>query len=285
MDFISIINPKSATKNNVVELPIESIKPNPYQPRRIFKKESLTELSNSIKEYGVIQPISVRRISLTKYELVAGERRLKASIEANKTTIPAIIVDFNDNDSALIALVENLQRENLSFMEEAQAYSNLINEHGLTQEQLAQKIGKNQSTIANKIRLLRLPKVVKSIIEENCLTERHARALLKLPEEYMQLKVLEKVCEGELNVKETEEIVSKMLDEILEESKKEKERLTVTAFKDIRIFNNTIEKAVVLMQKNGIDALYMQNEDDLYYEYIIKIPKNDMEKENMLNVI
>ncbi len=285
MDFISIINPKSATKNNVVELPIESIKPNPYQPRRIFKKESLTELSNSIKEYGVIQPISVRRISLTKYELVAGERRLKASIEANKTTIPAIIVDFNDNDSALIALVENLQRENLSFMEEAQAYSNLINEHGLTQEQLAQKIGKNQSTIANKIRLLRLPKVVKSIIEENCLTERHARALLKLPEEYMQLKVLEKVCEGELNVKETEEIVSKMLDEILEESKKEKERLTVTAFKDIRIFNNTIEKAVVLMQKNGIDALYMQNEDDLYYEYIIKIPKNDIVKPDVLNVI
>jgi ParB family chromosome partitioning protein len=285
MDFISIINPKGIAKNNVVELPIECIKPNPYQPRRIFKKESLLELSKSIKEYGVIQPISVRRISLTKYELVAGERRLKASIEAGKTTIPAIIVDFNDNDSALIALVENLQRENLSFMEEAQAYANLINEHGLTQEQLAQKIGKNQSTIANKLRLLRLPKVVKSIIEENNLTERHARALLKLPEEYMQLKVLEKVREEELNVKETEAIVSKMLDEILEESKREKEKLTVTSFKDVRIFNNTIEKAVVLMQKNGIDAVLMQNEDDFYYEYTIKIPKNDMEKENMLNVI
>lgn len=285
MDIISIINPKSAAKNSVVELPIDLIKPNPYQPRRIFSKEALSELSESIKEYGVIQPISVRRISLNKYELVAGERRLRASIEAKKKTIPAIIVEFNDNDSAVVALVENLQRENLSFLEEAQAFYHLINEHGLTQEKLAQKIGKKQSTIANKLRLLKLPKMVKSIIEENGLSERHARALLKLPDEFMQLEVLGKICEGELNVKETEEIVAKMLDDILEEASKEKEKRNIAVLKDVRIFNNTIEKAVALMQKNGIDALITQNEDDLYFEYVIKIPKAGMIKHQLFDAV
>lgn len=273
MDIISVINPKSAIKNSVVHLPVGNIKPNPYQPRRTFNKEAIRELSESIKQYGVIQPICVRRISLTSYELVAGERRLRASIEANLEKIPAIIVDFNDNDSAVVALVENLQRENLSFLEEAQAFYHLINEHGLTQEQLAEKIGKKQSTIANKLRLLKLPKLVKSIIEEHNLTERHARALLKLPDEFMQLSVLENICEDELNVKETEAVVAKMLDEILEKEKKEK--CNVKVLKDVRIFTNTVEKAVALIRKSGIDALITQTENDDFYEYIIKVPKSE----------
>ena len=271
MDLISIINPKSTQKDSVIYLPVGCIKPNPYQPRRVFNNEAIRELSESIKQYGVIQPICVRRISLNSYELVAGERRLRASIEAKLDKIPAIVVDFNDNDSAVVALVENLQRENLSFLEEAQAFYHLINEHGLTQEQLASKIGKSQSTIANKLRLLKLPKMVKSIIEENNLTERHARAILKLPDEFMQLSALEKICGDEMNVKEKEKLVEKMLDEIVEKEKKEKYDIAV--LKDIRIFINTIEKAVSVMQKSGIDALVTQNEDDKMYEYLIKIPK------------
>lgn len=271
MDLISIINPKNAVKNSVVYLPVGCIKPNPYQPRRLFNKEAIRELSESIKQFGVIQPISVRRISLNSYELVAGERRLRASIEAKLDKIPAIIVEFNDNDSAVVALVENLQRENLSFLEEAQAFYHLINEHGLTQEQLALKIGKNQSTVANKLRLLKLPKMVKNIIEENNLSERHARALLKLPDEFMQLSALEKICTDEMNVKETESLISKMLDDILEKEKKEKYNIAV--LKDVRIFMNTIEKAVSVMKKSGIDADVVQTEDEKMYEYIIKIPK------------
>ncbi|MBE7054451.1 MAG: nucleoid occlusion protein [Ruminococcaceae bacterium] len=283
--MLSALKTKNTYRNQIIEIPVELIKPNPYQPRHTFNKESLSELADSIKEYGVLQPISVRRISFNKYELVTGERRLKASIKANIKTIPAIVVNFNDNDSAIVSLIENVQRENLSFFEEARAFSNIINEHGLTQEELAQKLGKNQSTIANKLRLLKLSKFVISIIEENNLTERHARALLKLPDEYMQLKVLNKVCEEDLNVKETEKIVSKVLDDILEEAKKEREKSKKMALKDVRIFDNTIKKAVGVMQKNGVDAVFMHNEDDMFYEYVIRIPKNDKQKSNIFEAI
>ena len=283
--MLSALKIKNTYRNQIIEIPVELIKPNPYQPRHTFNKESLSELADSIKEYGVLQPISVRRISFNKYELVTGERRLKASIKANIKTIPAIVVNFNDNDSAIVSLIENVQRENLSFFEEARAFSNIINEHGLTQEELAQKLGKNQSTIANKLRLLKLSKFVISIIEENNLTERHARALLKLPDEYMQLKVLNKVCEEDLNVKETEKIVSKVLDDILEEAKKEREKSKKMALKDVRIFDNTIKKAVGVMQKNGVDAVFMHNEDDMFYEYVIRIPKNDKQKSNIFEAI
>jgi len=152
---------KEEEQKNIIYVNIENIRPNPYQPRKQFNKLALEELCESVKQYGVIQPISVRKISANMYELVAGERRLRAAAMAGLTTVPCIIVDVDDNDSAVLALIENLQRENLNYLEEAEGYSNLINEHGFTQEELASKIGKSQSTIANKIRLLKLPPLVK----------------------------------------------------------------------------------------------------------------------------
>lgn len=260
---------------NISYLSIDCVRPNPYQPRKQFNKGALEELCESIKQYGVIQPINVRKISSNYYELVAGERRLRAAIMAGLTEIPAIVVNINDNDSAVIALIENLQREDLTYMEEAEGYNNLINEHGFTQEELAQKIGKSQSTIANKIRLLRLSPMVKKILSDNSLTERHARALLKLHDEQLQLKVLKLVCEKGLNVKRTEELVEKAIEKYTRQEREHvPERKFTKAIKDIRIFVNTIRQAIDLMKKSGVNAKAAQIDRGEYVEFIIRIPKN-----------
>ena len=206
------VEEKKTDEKKITMIPIDLIRPNPYQPRRKFDQSSLDELCQSIQQYGVIQPINVRKISNTHYELVAGERRLRATAMTGKKEIPAIIIDIGEDDSAMMALIENLQREDLGYMEEAEGYRNLIKEHGLTQEELAQKIGKSQSTIANKIRLLRLSPMVKKMLSDNGLTERHARALLKIDDEQLQLKILQKVCDRGLNVRKTEELVQRALD-------------------------------------------------------------------------
>lgn len=265
---------KKEEVKNISYLGIDCVRPNPYQPRKQFNKAALEELCESIKQYGVIQPISVRKISNNYYELVAGERRLRAAIMAGLKEIPAIVVNITDNDSAVIALIENLQREDLSYMEEAEGYNNLINDHGFTQEELAQKIGKSQSTIANKIRLLRLSPMVKKILSDNSLTERHARALLKLHDEQLQLKVLKLVCEKGLNVKKTEELVERAIEKF---TRQEKEAVPVRKFtkaiKDIRIFVNTIRQAIDLMKKSGVNAKAAQIDRGEYVEFIIRIPK------------
>ena len=202
----------------VMEIPIEDVVPNPYQPRKIFSQVSLEELSNSIKVYGIIQPITVRAKD-GKYELIAGERRLRAAKLAELKTIPAIINNMNDESSAVLALLENLQREDLNFIEEAIGYENLIKEHAFTQQQLAEKLGKNQSTVANKLRILKLPNDIKMKLIENNLTERHARAFLKLPSEDLMQSVLDKVIKNELTVKKTE----KLIQDVLEETKVQEE--------------------------------------------------------------
>ncbi|HOM02266.1 MAG TPA: nucleoid occlusion protein [Acetivibrio sp.] len=266
---------KEEEQKNIIYVNIENIRPNPYQPRKQFNKLALEELCESVKQYGVLQPINVRKISANMYELVAGERRLRAATMAGLTTIPCIVVDVNDNDSAVLALIENLQREDLSYMEEAEGYSNLINEHGFTQEELASKIGKSQSTIANKIRLLKLPPLVKKILADNNLTERHARALLKLHDEQLQLKVLKKVCEKGLNVKKTEELVEKAIEKYTMQKENEKKggvKFT-KAIKDIRIFINTIKQAIILMKKSGVDVKAAQFDRGSYVEFVIRIPK------------
>lgn len=268
---------KKDEPKNITYLNIDNVRPNPYQPRKQFSKAALEELCESIKQYGVIQPINVRKISTNHYELVAGERRLRAAIMAGLKEIPSIIVNVNDNDSAVLALIENLQREDLNYMEEAEGYNNLINDHGFTQEELAQKISKSQSTIANKIRLLRLPPMVKKILSDNNLTERHARALLKLHDEQLQLKVLKLVCEKGLNVKKTEELVERAIEKFTrQEKEKEKvpERKFTKAIKDIRIFVNTIRQAIDLMKKSGVNAKAAQLDRGEYVEFIIRIPKN-----------
>lgn len=259
---------------NITYLNIDSVRPNPYQPRKQFSKSALEELCGSIQQYGVIQPINVRRISGNNYELVAGERRLRAAIMAGLKEIPAIVININDNDSAVMALIENLQREDLSYMEEAEGYNNLINEHGFTQEELAQKIGKSQSTVANKVRLLRLSPLVKKILSDNNLTERHARSLLKLHDEQLQLRVLKHVCERGLNVKKTEELIEKVIDKYLKQgSVKPTERKFTKTIKDIRIFVNTVRQAIDLMKKSGVNAKAAQVDRGEYIEFIVRVPK------------
>lgn len=251
---------------------VNNIRPNPYQPRKVFfDKLMLDELANSIKEFGVMQPVSVRRINQEYFELIAGERRLRATKLAGLTEIPAIIIDVNDKDSAVIALIENLQRENLNYLEEAEGYYNLINDYDLTQEEVAKQVGKSQSTIANKLRILKLSDQVKKVLLDNHLSERHARALLKLPTEALQISILNKVIEQTLNVKKTEELIERTLNRMMEQKKTNKS--TVKRYlKDIRIFTNTIKQAVDMIESSGVDVDYKVKEVDDAYEISIVIP-------------
>lgn len=264
----------SVKAQEVRYLPIDEIRPNPYQPRKIFDTNNLQELSESIRSYGVLQPISVRILNGNSYELVAGERRLRASKLAGLTEIPAIIIDVYDEDSAVLALLENLQRKDLNFIEEAEGYYNLINDHHMTQEKLAKMLGKSQSTIANKLRILKLNSQIKSKLIENDLTERHARALLRLPDEELQKKAVDAIIKRKMNVNEAEKLIQGMIDKItkVEEEKKENKKM-MRFYKDIRIFANTIKQAVDLMKKSGVPAEYMQKDNDGYMEFSIKIPK------------
>lgn len=270
MDMISMIKEQYLPKDNILQIPVDKILPNPFQPRKSFDSSALEEMSQSIRHYGVLQPITVRKVSPTLYELIAGERRLRAAKHAGLTKIPAIVVEMSDSDSAAVALVENLQRQDLSFMEEAEAYSALIAIHGYTQDQIAAKLGKNQSTIANKLRLLRLPESVKIVITEKELTERHARALLRIPDEEKQLLALKKICDNSYNVSETDAYVDKLL-QTKEPAPQPPKRTGM--MKDVRIFMNTINRAVSVMVESGINAESTRNEFDDYYEYVIRIPK------------
>ncbi len=256
-------------------VPIGLVKPNPYQPRKVFSDDTLQELANSILEHGLMQPITVRAIG-NFYELIAGERRLKASKLAGLETIPAVIIEVTTKDSAVLALIENLQRENLNFLEESQAYFNVMQDYGYTQQELANTLGKNQSTVANKLRVLKLSPAVQKVLVENSLTERHARALLKLPNEEMHLVALEKIVKQDLNVKRTEQLIEQMLVDLTkEEMIKHKANQKVKSYiKDIRLVTNTITQAVDMIQKAGIDAKYTMKEQQDGYEIRIKIPIN-----------
>jgi len=253
-------------------IPIESIKPNPYQPRKDFNKKSLEELSKSIKSFGLIQPISVRKLQNENYELIAGERRLRASELAELKKIPAIIVEYKDRESAMLALIENLQREDLNFIEEAEGYYNLIEDHGFIQQELAEKIGKSQSTIANKLRILKLPEDIKKDLIENNLTERHGRALLRLPDYKLQREVMDKVIKRDLNVSRTENLVNDILNDLTEE-KLEEGKQNIKGLISTRIYLNTIKKAYNAIKDSGIDAKYIEKDKGEYVEVSIQIPK------------
>lgn len=255
----------------IKKIPISVIKPNPYQPRKQFDQKALEELSQSIKTYGIIQPINVRKIDELNYELVAGERRLRASKLAKLNEIPAIVVEYKDKDSAVIAMMENLQREDLNFIEEAYGYNSLILEHGFTQREIAEKIGKSQSTIANKLRLLKLPEDIQISLLEAGLTERHGRVLLKLPDDHLKRKLLEKVIKNNLNVRKTEELVESFLLEEVEES--EKSNQNIKSLINIRIYLNTIKNAYSAIKDTGINAEYEEEDKGDYVEVRVKIPK------------
>lgn len=254
-------------------IPIDKIAPNPYQPRKEFSGSSLEELAASIKEYGVLQPINVRKIGEDGFELVSGERRLRASKLAGKTNIPAVVIEVLEQDSAVIALIENLQRQDLNFMEEAEGYHNLINDHGMTQEELARKVGKKQSTIANKLRLLKLNNNIKKTIFENELTERHARALLKLPDDVLQEKALQSIVKKALNVKKAEDLIEKMLDEVAATSEEPKKN-RIKGKMNYNIYINTLKNACKEILKTGCRVEYGQVDKGEFIEVTVKIPKN-----------
>lgn len=261
----------SAGSNSVISLPIHLILPNPNQPRKTFDHDALSELAGSIRQYGVIQPITVRKKRDSTYELVAGERRLRAAALAGLLKVPALIIEMEDDDSAIVALVENIQRENLSFMEEALSYRQLLDRCGLTQEQLAAKVGKTQSSIANKLRLLKLPTSVREIVRDNKLTERHARALLRLDSEEKQIYAVKRVVDFNMNVKQTEELVDKIIRNGIEQT--ESKGKLQKSIADVRVFFSTISKAISLMNEKGIEATAEKDETDSYYEYVIRIAK------------
>ncbi|MBD0382253.1 nucleoid occlusion protein [Paenibacillus sedimenti] len=261
------LSDRTTTTDEVKNIPVSSILPSPYQPRTVFDDDRIEELCQTIRTHGVIQPVVVR-VKNNTFELIAGERRLRAVKKLGMDTIPAIVRDFNDSQAASIALIENLQREGLTAIEEAAAYQQLIEMHDLTQESLAQRLGKSQSTIANKIRLLQLSEPVKLALMERKITERHARALLSLDQEELQVKVLEEVIAKELNVKQTEARIN-----FLKESAKIKKSKRVSFTKDVRLALNTIRQSVEMVTSSGLNINTSEQDHEDHYEIIIKIPK------------
>lgn len=258
------------SEGQVVYVPSDKILPNPYQPRKNFKTEQLQSLAQSIKENGILQPLTIRRIhNSAYYELVAGERRLRASIMAGIPKIPCLIIEIDYQESAVFSLLENLQRENLDFFEEAESISRLISHFGMTQEQVGQKLGKSQSTLSNKLRLLKLPIEIRYFIQNEGLTERHARALLKLPAEKDMWHVLNQIKARGLNVTQTE----KEIEHMLGKEPQKGQATMVGIFKDVRLFVNTINNAVDTMRSAGIDADSNKVETDDYIEFTVRIPK------------
>ena len=261
------------TKNDIQHLKICDIVPNPFQPRKTFHAEALKDLAASIKEFGVIQPLLVRRVK-DSYELVAGERRLRASKLVGLEEVPAIIKELNDKEMAELAMIENLQREDLHFLEEAEGFHQLIANFGFTQEELASRMGKSQSTIANKLRLLKLSDEVKRELYQGSLTERHARALLKLTEAVQQEEALAIIKERGLNVRESEMLIQEIIDEISrEKDKKAPKQNVVRVIRDVRIFLNTINNVVGQMKKSGLKVKVNQEQDDDYITVKMVIPK------------
>ncbi|MDR1101326.1 MAG: ParB/RepB/Spo0J family partition protein [Clostridiales bacterium] len=280
---------------------LDEILPNPNQPRREFEESGLLELAASIREYGVLQPISVRKVR-AGYELVAGERRVRACRLAGLSEIPSIVLEIDNCGSAAVALIENLQREDLSFLDEANAYYNLVNDFGLTQEEVARRVGKSQATIANKLRILRMSGKALNVIVKANLTERHARALLPLESEELQLQAIAGICGRGLNVKQTEEYVAQILlaEQLAAEidrnppSREVKtidfepsfleppfgeellaERQSISgAICDTRVLVRTLKRTVELLQRAGIRAEVLEKANDDYMEYVVRVAKN-----------
>ena len=255
--------------NEIIKININKVIPNIYQPRKYFNEETIEELSQSIKQYGIIQPLTVRKIGEI-FELVAGERRLRAAKLANLETVPCNIIDITDSESAQIALLENLQREDLNYIDEAEAYYNLINDHNFTQDELAKRMGKKQSTIANKLRLLKLSSDVREICLQNRLTERHARALLIVPNEELQLKIIKKVINEGLTVKKTEELINKELLKLAGQELKSNGKKSIKSVMPAKLYVNTIKQ---LLEKFDIPAEYAYKDEKEFIEITVKISK------------
>lgn len=274
--MLNIFNESIMDKSKLVYISPEKIIPNKYQPRKIFSEEKLYELAQSIKVHGILQPLTVRRCKDEKemYELVAGERRLRAAKLVGLDTVPVIIRSYSDEQSMVFAIIENIQRHDLTYFEEAESYRKLIEECHLTQEELAKRLGKTQSTVANKLRLLKLSDSIRNSLNENNLTERHARCLLKLPEDDMREEAIKEIISKNLNVSQTEVLIMTMIGEL----KKEKKIISAKSrcmklFRDLRIFSSTINQTVDLIKQSGLPVKSNKKETADFIEYTIRVEK------------
>jgi ParB family chromosome partitioning protein len=246
----------------VVFLPVKSIRPNPAQPRKIFQEEALDELADSIRQHGILQPLSVRRQGMG-YELISGERRLRAAQLAGVTDVPCILMNMDARESGFAALVENLQRQDLDFIEEAQGIRSLLQEHTMSQEQVARLLGKSQSAVANKLRLLRHSDAVLAALRETGLTERHARALLKLRTEEETLAAISCIAKEGMSVARTEKYIENLL--------AEKEEKVTRA--NVGAFLNNLTQSLQKIQLSGIAAVSERRETESQIVFTITIPK------------
>lgn len=251
---------------------VSDIVRNPNQPRKYFDPEAIAQLAESIRQYGVLNPLTVRRAPGGGYELVAGERRLRAARVAGLNDVPCLVIAADNEDSSAIALVENLQRRDLDFFEEAEGFKRLIDQYGLTQEEAARKVGKTQSAVANKLRLLRLSEQNMELIRSAGLTERHARCLLRVDDETDRINATNYIIEHDLNVSRAEQYVDALLLEKQSPPVPGGERKVVRLIKDVRFFLNTLNRAVGVMVDAGIGATVDQTEEDDCLTLTIQIP-------------
>ncbi len=257
----------SQAERLVVNIPIGNIITNPFQPRKTFDTASLQELADSIKEYGVLQPLLVVPLEEEQYLLIAGERRLRASYIAGLSTVPVLLGNYSSQEVAEIAMIENLQREDLHYLDEAEGYELLMREFAITQDALAKRVGKKQSTIANKLRILKMAPEVRELLRQSVLTERHARALLKLEEAGSQIAALQAVLDNDLNVRQTEELVSSFAGQSLEAQQAIVPEPSVggkrtKVIRDVRIFINSIKKVVNDIKKAGVKVKLEQKNEE-----------------------
>ena len=265
--------PSLLDSRKIVSLPVGAIKPNPHQPRRQFEPEELRELGESIRLYGILQPLTVRKTGPTTFELVAGERRLRAAVLAGMENVPCILLNVDAEQSGLLALVENLQRKDLDFIEEAEGLRSLIRSYGMSQEEAARCISKSQSAVANKLRILKLPPDVLEKLRSAGYTERHARALLRLEEPEAQRKALEAIIAGDLTVAKTEAYIDALLRRGEEE--KNKRKTPVVVLKDVRIFLNTVTRGLSMMNRRGVRAVCERADTDNELVLTIRIPRRE----------
>lgn len=260
-------------RGGICYISVEDIKPSPVQPRRHFAQDSLLELADSIAQHGVLNPLTVRRRA-GKFELVAGERRLRASRIAGLKEVPCIVLDVDMEEAGLLALIENIQRRDLDFVEEAEGIAQLIRVFGMSQEEAARRLGKSQPSVANKLRLLKLPTEVLDKLREDGLTERHGRALLRLKNPETQIEACKTMSEEGMNVAAAEEYVDTLLaqePELIPDSRGR--RKTLFVLKDVRVFLNTLTRSLDIMKQGGIDAGMEKHETDTELVLTISIPK------------
>lgn len=253
----------------IYNIPQAMIVPNPNQPRKRFDYDELENLAQSIRENGILQPITVRKREGKKYELVSGERRLRAARLVGMVKIPSIVINIDDKNSAMFSIIENLQRQSLDFFEEAEAIEKLVGEYAMSREEVAQKLGLAPSTVSNKLRILRLPEEMRFELARAGLTESHARALLMLEDDNQRARALSIIVDRHLNVAESERMINQMI------NRNNRSRNPLRGIRDVRLFINTLNHAVDTIRRAGVEADAARSETEEYIEYVVRIPKSE----------